>query len=224
VLYTGTISNSDLVNVSYRTRVASFSVPATREAHQSYTVRGTAQVWNGSAWTGDAGLQVAYYYRLQGSSTWIKAGSAQTDAAGGFSGPAFIRPGHTVWQVRVPQLTEGTQFLASASGTENSFITDHTCVTGLNVSHYGGRTLVHARVQDWCAAGQQSFGQVKGQLAMVYYHPRGTTAWRYLGETRTDASGFVNLTRYSVVRGYFHVVFPAQGYYLASTSNSVYAG
>jgi hypothetical protein len=86
-----------------------------------------------------------------------------------------------------------------------------------------GRTMVHARVQDWCANGQQTFGQVKGKIVKVYYHPRGSTTWRLIAQQYTDANGFVDYTRYSVVRGYFMVVFPAQGCYLGSASKSVYA-
>lgn len=105
-----------------------------------------------------------------------------------------------------------------------ALVPDHTCVTGTYVSHYYGRTLVHARVQDWCANGQVTFGPVKGQVVNVYYHPAGSTTWRLIAQPHTDANGFVNYTSYSVPRGYFLVVFPAQGYYLRSASKTVYAG
>jgi hypothetical protein len=223
-LYGNSQSNLVMVGVIYQTRIAAVAVPATREAHQSFTITGTAQVWNDATWTGYPGMWVRYYYQVQGSSTWVYDAQTQTNASGGFSSIAFVKPGHFVWQVRVPAYVSADKFLPSASGTYKSFITDHTCVTGFYVSHSSGRTLVHARVQDWCANGQLSFGEVKGKVVNVYYHPAGSTTGRLIAQPHTDADGFVVYTIYSVLRGYFKVIFPAQGYYLASASKTVYAG
>jgi hypothetical protein len=99
-------------------------------------------------------------------------------------------------------------------------VSDQTCVTGLTVSRGRARTEVQAQVQDSCATGQRSFGKVSGQVAEVYYHPRGSTTWSLLGQARTDTNGFVDYTSGDALRGYFKVVFPAQGYYLGSTSQT----
>ncbi|MBO0814473.1 MAG: hypothetical protein J2P30_04890 [Actinobacteria bacterium] len=222
-LYGSSLSNLDMVGVIYHTRIAAASVPATREAHQTWTISGTAQVWNGTTWIGHW-MDLSFYYQVQGTSTWVLDGGAQANASGAFSGLAVVRPGHYNWQVRVPVSTGADEFLASASGTYKNFVTDHTCVTGTSVSHSAGRTLVHARIQDWCANGQVTFGQVRGKVVNVYYHAPGSTPWRLIAQPHTDANGFVNYTRYSVLRGYFMVVFPAQGNYLRSASKTVYAG
>src|SRR5262249_48968556 len=45
-LYGSSQSSADLIGGSYRTRIAAVWLPATPEAHQSFTVTGVAQVWN----------------------------------------------------------------------------------------------------------------------------------------------------------------------------------
>src|SRR5262249_51447183 len=218
-LYGSSQSNVNLFGSSYRTRIATVSLPATPEAHQPFTLTGVAQVWNGATWTGYAGMPVEYYYQVQGTSTWVYAGAAQTDASGGFSGPASVQPGQLDWQIRVPASGDGNKFLPSASTTYAGSVSDQTCVTGLTVSR-GRRTEVQAQVQDSCATGQQSFGDVSGQVAEVYYRAKGSTTWSLLGQTRTDANGFVDYTSDDSLRGDFKVVFPAQGYYLGSTTQT----
>jgi hypothetical protein len=222
-LYGSSQSNSDLIGGFYRTRIAAVSLPATPEAHRSFTVTGVAQVWNGTTWTGYAGMPVQYYYQGQGTLTWVYAGAAQTNASGEFSGLASVQPGHLGWQVRVSASGDGNAFLPSASITDAGLVTDQTCVTGLAISNSRRSTTVQARVQDSCATGQRSFGKVNGQVAEVYYHARSSTTWSLLGQTRTDANGFVDYLNDGALRGYFKVVFPAQGYYLGSTSQTGYA-
>jgi hypothetical protein len=218
-LYGSSQTNVDLIGGSYRTRIAAVSLPATPEAHQPFTVTGVAQVWNGAAWSGYAGMPVQYYYQVQGTSTWVYAGAAQTDASGGFSGTASVQPGQLDWQIRIQASGDGNKFLPSTSTTYAGLVSDQTCVTGLAVSR-NRRTDVQARVQDSCATGQQSFGEVSGQVAEVYYRPRGSTTWSLLGQARTDANGFVDYMSDGSLRGAFKVVFPAQGYYLGSTSQT----
>src|SRR5215471_4598033 len=92
-LYGSSHSNVDLIGGFYRTRIAAVSLSAAPEAHQPFTLTGVAQVWNGAAWTGYAGMPVQYYYQVQGTTTWVYAGAAQTDASGGFSGTASVQPG-----------------------------------------------------------------------------------------------------------------------------------
>jgi hypothetical protein len=219
-LYASSQSSVDLIGGSYRTRIAAVWLPVTPEVHQSFTVTGVAQVWNGAAWTGYAGMPVQYYYQVQGTSAWVYAGAAQTNASGAFSGLASVRPGQLGWQIRVPAAGDGNKFLPSASTTYAGLVTDQTCVTGLAVNRDRARTEVQAQVQDSCATGQRSFGEVSGQVAEVYYRPRGSTTWSLLGQARTDANGFVDYTNGDALRGYFKVVFPAQGYYLGSASQT----
>jgi hypothetical protein len=58
-LYNGTTSNSDLVNVSYRTRVASFSVPATCTSAVPVKVSTVPAGTSGSGWGASTILVVA---------------------------------------------------------------------------------------------------------------------------------------------------------------------
>jgi hypothetical protein len=220
VLYQQSKSNTVQVNVEYQTRAA-VSVPAEREAHSTFTVSGDVQTFDGTnRWFSASGVLVNYYYRVLPAGNWVKAGSAETDASGSFGGTARVVPGHLTWQVRVPEQSPGDVYLPSVSATDNSFVTDHTC-TGIAVRYVDGRTIVSGAVRDSCAAKQQSFGAVKGEVK-VYYHPRGTTSWRYLGEVRIGGGGTFTYSRGGVLNGYFQADFPAQGYYLASKSNEVY--
>lgn len=220
--YSGSDSAVDMVSVTHSTRIASFSVPATREAHQTFTVSGTAQAWNGSAWTSPAAVFVDFYYAFQGQTTWHLAGSAQVDTTGHFSARASVRPGHTIWQVRIAQQTSGDVYLGSSSGTANSFITDRTFSHVSHVGISGSRTIVSGWVRDWNATGQQTFGNIVGPYVKVYYHSRSTSTWSYLGEVRTAAGGNVTFTENKALHGYFRLVFPAFGNYLGSTSNTYY--
>ena len=105
-------------------------------------------------------------------------------------------------------------------------MTDATFVTNIVADHLGGRgTFVGAFVQDWgSGAMDRTFGTVTG-TARVYYHSRGTSAWQYLGSTRLGDGGSAAYTKGgSLLQGYFEVVFPAQGYYRASTSKTIYLG
>lgn len=224
-LYAESASNGVTVAVAHNTRVESFSVPATREAHSTFTVSGTVQQWNGITWAGAADVMVDIYYRVQPSAVWKQADSAQADSSGAFTAPASVTPGHSIWQARILAQGSPDVYHASSSGTRVSFITDQTCFTGLAAGHLDGRTLVSGSVIDHCGTGAkaQSFGIVKG-TAKVYYHPRGTSTWRYLGSARTGAGGSVAYTRNGTLDGYFRIVFPAQGYYLSSTSKTLHLG
>jgi len=220
VIYQQSKSNTVQVNVEYQTRAA-LSVPTEREAHSAFTVSGDVQAWDGTNhWFAANGVLVNYYYRVLPAGNWVKAGSAQTDASGSFRGTAKVVPGHLTWQVRVPDQSLGDVYLPSVSATRNSFIADQTCDT-IGVGHVRGRTIVSGIVRDSCGAKKASFGAVKGEVK-VYYHPSGTSSWRYLGEVRTGGRGTFTYSRAGVLNGYFQVDFPAQGYYLASKSNEVF--
>jgi hypothetical protein len=218
-VYQQSRSNSVQVNVQYKTRT-DFSVPARQEAHATFTVSGHVQGWNGNGfWFGAGGVLVNFYYRVLPAGGWVKAGAARTDASGTFRGTAKVRPGYLRWQVQVPRQSPGDVYLPSASGTHDNFITDQTC-TSIGVRNSGGRTIVSGIVRDSCGSKTQTFGAVKGAVK-VYYHPRGTTTWRYLSQVSMGSGGTFSYSR-GVLHGYFVVVFPAQGYYLASKSNVAY--
>ena len=123
-----------------------------------------------------------------------------------------------------PNIADAPGSLASNSGTHDSFISDHTCVTHVVAMHTHGYTALAALVDDYCApGGEMSFGQVTG-TARFYYEPTGTTTWRYLGADRATSGedGSVALGPAGTLHGHFKIVFPAQGYYLASTSSIAY--
>jgi hypothetical protein len=218
-LYATSMSSFRGVGVVFRTRITAFTVPAAREAHQVFPVSGIAQVWNGTKWTGYFGLHLSYFYEKAGTTKWVFAGSAGTSASGKFAGGALIALGRLRWQARVTAYTSGDKYLSSASVTRSSFVTDHTCVTDINGNRIPSGTFVQGYVHDWCAAGgEESFGDVKGQLAKLYYRATATGSWRLLKQVRTDQYGFANFSLTGVPRGYFKINFPAQGYYLSSAS------
>jgi len=89
--------------------------------------------------------------------------------------------------------------------------------------HLNGYTGLAAIMQDYPQSGGVTYTTVKG-LAKFYYHPKGTSTWRYLGSARTDSSGSVAYALSGTVDGYFRIVFPAQGYFLGSVSKTEYLG
>jgi hypothetical protein len=209
---------------SYQTRVESYRVPATHEIHSTLRISGTVQVRNGSAWKAADDLWVDYLYRTLPSGKWINAGVGKTSTRGVFNTPVNVRLGHIAWQVKVKQQQVGDNlYLASSSGTRDTFVTDRTYVTHFVAMHLSGATDLAAIMQDWPQSGGVSYATVTG-VAKFYYHPKGTSTWRYLGSARTDNSGSVAYDLRGTVNGYFRVVFPAQSFFLSSTSNTEYLG
>ena len=209
--------------VTYQTRVPSFSVPARHEIHSLFTISGTVQKLSGSAWTAAASVEVYYYFRMLPSGTWKYAGRAPTNSNGIFK-TSFrpIRLGWVRWQVRVPRQQHGDNiYLASSSGTHDSFFTDRTYVAHFVALHLSGTTALGAIVQDYPPSGGVSYTTPQG-TAKFYYHPRGSTTWHYLGSSRTDSQGSVSFEGGGLLHGYFRIVFPAQGDFLGSTSNTLY--
>jgi hypothetical protein len=207
------------VTVKVQTRVPTFTVPASREVHSLFKVSGTAQRRAGSAWTAASSVLVDYFFRALPSGKWNYAGTGRTNSRGAFSSQlGLIKFGHMAWQARVRTQTQhGTEYLTSSSATRDSFFTDRTYVTHFVALHLEGGTALGAIVQDYPQSGGVTYATVKG-VAKFYYHPKGTSTWRYLGSDRTSSFGAVAYALAGTVDGYFRIVFPAQGYFLGSQS------
>jgi hypothetical protein len=220
--YGYTYSNTDTMTTRYRTRLLRFHVASQMEAHHVYWTTGTAQIWNGSSWTGFFGLDVDIDYRYQGSATW-HSGMAQTSGSGYFSGPRQVGPGTVYWKAWVPYQSAGNDYASSAAIDATSRVTDQTC-TAITPEHSAGRTVLGGWVRDWCRNGQETFGDVRGKTVKLYYRHGTSGTWSYLGAARTGSGGIFTLTAYRTLSGYFRAVFPAQGYYLGSTSATRHLG
>jgi hypothetical protein len=223
----GATSHPVTVNVQYRTRILKFTVPARSEAHADIHVTGVVQVWNGSAWVGHAGITPAAYYRVLPSAKWIHANTGTTNGQGAFTINTYgnVVPGHLRWRIVVPRQGASNVYLASGSGTHDSLVYDHTCIPNFSADHFTAlsRTDIAGFVQDWCGNPEWTFGTVTG-TAQFYYHPRGTTKWTYLGSGKLGVSGSAVFTANRILHGYFKMVYPAHGYFLASTSKTFYLG
>lgn len=220
-----TASGSAAVTVKVQTRVPTFTVPASREVHSSFKVSGTAQRRTGSGWTAASSVLVDYFFRALPSGKWSYAGTGRTNSRGAFSSQlGLIKFGHLAWQARVRTQTQhGTEYLTSSSVTRDSFFTDRTYVTRFVALHLEGGTDLAAIVQDYPQSGGVTHATVKG-VAKFYYHAKGTSTWRYLGSDRTSSIGAVAYSLGGTVDGYFRIVFPAQGYFLGSVSQTEYLG
>jgi hypothetical protein len=214
-----TAAGGTAVTVKVQTRVPTFTVPASREVHSLFKVSGTAQRRAGSAWTAASSVLVDYFFRALPSGKWNYAGTGRTNSRGAFSSQlGLIKFGHMAWQARVRTQTQhGTEYLTSSSATRDSFFTDRTYVTHFVALHLEGGTDLGAIVQDYPQSGGVTYATVKG-VAKFYYHPKGTSTWRYLGSDRTSSFGAVAYALAGTVDGYFRIVFPAQGYFLGSQS------
>lgn len=213
------VVDSSAVTVKVQTRVPTFTVPASREVHSLFKISGTAQRRAGSGWTAATSVLVDYFFRVLPSSKWNYAGTGRTNSRGAFSSElGLIKFGHLAWQARVRTQTQhGTEYLTSSSVTRDSFFTDRTYVTEFVALHLHGVTDLGAIIQDWPQSGGVSYTTVRG-VAKFYYHPKGTSTWRYLGSDRTSSIGAVADDLSGTVDGYFRIVFPAQGYFLGSES------
>jgi hypothetical protein len=224
-LYAESISQAVYIDALhlYGTRVLGFTVPATHEIHSAFRISGTAQERSGSAWTAARSVWVDYYYRVLPSGKWVHAGSGRTNSRGVFSWQAgLIKLGHTRWQVRVRSQRSGDiQYLASSSGTHDSFFTDRTYIAHFVALHLNGTTSLGAIMQDYPSSGGVSYTTPQG-VAKFYHRAKGSGTWQYVGSARTDSYGSVAIDLSGTVSGYFRIVFPAQGFFLGSTSNTEY--
>lgn len=58
----------------------------------------------------------------------------------------------------------------------------------------------------------------------IYYRAKKTGAWHYLKAVTTGSNGGFTYSLTHQAHGYYHAVFPQNGYYQSSTSSTVYFG
>jgi hypothetical protein len=122
-LYQESSSNAVAVNMRHQTRVDGWSVAVNSAADRTVTITGTVQGLYGTPWYGAPGLTVTYYYQDLPSGTWIKAGSAETDANGVFTSVLTAGAGHLRWRVVIAgQNLNGDVYLATATSTHDTVI------------------------------------------------------------------------------------------------------
>ncbi len=224
-------NDNDPGYVSYKTYVSKFSVPAKYEAHSTLTLAGTMLWWTGIEWVGASYGQVSIYERPSSGGKWVNyVDLFPVNGRGGFEQEGLfpvLKPGRYEWLARVNRSDDpavyGAAFDQSNSVTRYATVVDRTCVTGFSVNHVDRQTRISGMVGDSCGTGLDSlsFGPVHGKVR-IYFHPRGTRTWRYLGTaSATGASGSFAFSHDGVLNGYFKAVFPAQSYYLESTSPEV---
>lgn len=218
-LYGDSTSNADTVNVQHTTRVVNVSVPATAEAHNTETIKGTVQEADGTAWTPASSIWASIYYRNSSTGSWIWDGQVATNSNGAFSANLGLKPGTGTKQVqaRVLKQTAGDTYLASNGPVDTTKVYDQTCFTGTNVEHFDGRTIVGGRIIDWCGSKTQTFATVSGS-AQIYYRKGTSGSWTHLGSAKLGQGGTFAYTKGSTLHGYFYVTYPAQGYFRASGS------
>jgi hypothetical protein len=218
---TGVANTSVVVLHQYRTRVETFTVPATHEIHSAFRATGVVQALNGAKWQPAASATVAYYVRALPSGKWSSAGRGKTNAKGAFSwAPTITRLGHLQWQVRVEKTTVGTTtYEASDSAAKNSFFVDRTYVTHFVALSLEGTTSLGAIMQDYPQSGGVHDANVTG-TAKFYYLPVGSKSWRYLGTSRATSGngGGVEVEAGGTLTGQFKIVFAAQGDFLGSSA------
>jgi hypothetical protein len=211
-------SNTVAVSAVYKSRVLSFKVPAKPQANSNYNITGVVQVWNGAKWTAANDVLVYGYYRELPSGKW-RRGFADYAFNGKFTGPAGGSPlGHLRWKIELPKQSGDNGIVeASSSGTHDSWVVEHTYEDA--VSTYAEPKYANGVAFITTAPSNQAnifYGNPVPGIVKIYYHPRGTTRWTYLGEKRIQPTGQVG---WSVDKpsGYFEIVYPAQGNYLASS-------
>lgn len=225
-LYGAGTSNAVPVHVQYGTRIEDVSYPATAEAHRTEKLTGTVQASDGSRWIPASRLPVVtVYYRTSSTGAWIDSGNTLVGPGGTFATYTNLRPGTKQVQVRVPRQSIGDVYLASSGPVKTIKVYDETCLTGLGVGHFDGRTLVHGFVVDHCGAGAKdaTFETVTG-TAKIYYRKNAKARWTYLGSARLGHGGSVDYTHAGTIVGDFLIGYPGQGYFERSSSVPLYLG
>jgi hypothetical protein len=202
-----------------KTRITGFSIPARDEAHYAYSkglpATGTVDRWNGSSWVGLAFGWVQLYYRPEGSKTWRKDVSTETDAYGNFKNGVVIHLGTSDWQARVVRAPDTLPSIST--NTVTSTITDRTHFASAGISRSSSGSSVYGQVTDW-RNGQPTFSTLRGLKLRLYYRADGSRTWHAYKTAKVQASGFF---QFFVAKSYgyrFKVVLPAQGPFLSCTS------
>lgn len=213
------------VTVEYKTRIIDLKAPVKAETHSVFRVSGVVQQWDGSQWQPADYPLVNLYYQVLPSTKWIKepwATQAWQSTGGSFSFQQTQETplGHIRWKAVVPKQVAGNAiFDASTSATPQTWVVDHTYEEDLYTFRAPAYTNVEAYVRDEPSnLSNTFFGYPAPGIAQLYYHPRGTTHWTYLGSKRTDFQGFVGWSTSKPLTGYFKIVYPAQGNYLGSSA------
>jgi len=226
-LYNESFSAMETVAVEYNTRIIDFKAPAKAETHSdSFRVSGVVQQWNGSRWEAADYPLVSLYYQALPSARWVKLpGELQAwQSTGGsfsFQVTQDTPLGHIRWKAVVAKQESGDEiFATSTSSLPQTWVVDHTYEEDLYTFRGPGYTNIEAYIRDQPSRSRDTMaGYPAHGMARLYYHPRGTTKWTYLGEKRTDSiQGFVGWSETRDRTGYFEIVFPAQGNYLGSSA------
>jgi hypothetical protein len=222
-LYNEAYSNTEQVAVEYKTRIIDFKAPAKAETHSNFRVSGVVQQWDGSRWQAADYPWVSLYYQVMPSARWIKVsgGEQAWQSKGGsfsFQATELTPLGHIRWKAVVAKQESGDEiFETSTSPTLQTWVVDHTYEEDLYTYRAPTYTNVEAYIRDEPSNSSNIFyGNPVPGTAQLYYHPRGTTNWTYLGDKRTNFQGFVGWSIDKSLTGYFEIVFPAQGNYLGS--------
>jgi hypothetical protein len=217
-------TSTEQVAVEYKTRIIDLKAPVRAETHSIFRVSGVVQQWDGSQWQAADYPLVNLYYQVLPSTKWIKepgATQAWQSTGGSFSFQQTEETplGHIRWKAVVPKQVAGNViFDSSTSATLQTWVVDHTYEDGLYTFRAPAYTNVEAYILDEPSKpGDTLSGYPVPGIAQLYYHPRGTTHWTYLGSKRTDFQGFVGWSTGKPLTGYFKIVFPAQGNYLGSS-------
>jgi hypothetical protein len=203
-----------------KTRVETFTVPATHEIHGAFKATGAVQALNGTHWQPAASANVAFYVRSLPSGKWSYAGKSKTNAKGAFSWAAEpVRLGRLQWQARVGKTVVGTTtFEPSNSAARDSAFVDRTFVDSFVALHLHGATSLGAIMLDYPQSGGVHYANVTG-IAKFYYLPAGSKTWRYLGASKATSAngGSVSVEPSGTLSGKFKIIFAAQGNFLGST-------
>jgi hypothetical protein len=212
------------VAAEYKTRIIDFKAPAKAETHSNFRVSGVVQQWDGSQWQPADYPWVNLYYQALPSTKWIREpGSIQAwQSTGGsfsFQQTQMTPLGHIRWKAVVPKQAQGNEiFDASTSSTPQTWVVDHTYEEALYTYRASTYTNVEGYIRDEPSSLSNTFfGNPIPGIAQLYYHPRGTTHWTYLASQHTSFQGSVGWSIHKSLRGYFKIVFPAQGNYLGSS-------
>jgi hypothetical protein len=210
-------SKMETVYVEYKTRVTDFKAPS-KVAGKSAKLTGQVQEWNGSKWTAAPDVAAVAEYRSLPSGKWRGGGDAYSNGSGNFSIPAGVSSlGHVQWKITVAKQNNGSVYEGSASGTEDTWFVSHTYEDDFQTYTASTYTSLDGFITTASSSGDNINGAAVSGTVKFYYHPRGTTKWTYLGEKKTDSKTGQVTWSADKTSGYFEIVYPAQGNYLASS-------